>query len=397
MSFRIEKKARKILARTGVLETPHGVIRTPAFAVVGTKATVKALSPEEVKDAGAEVVLGNTYHLYLEPGPRLIKKHGGLGAFMNWSGPTMTDSGGFQVFSLGEALGKGVSKVLQEGKTRGRGEGEDIERIRAIVNDEGVAFKSPTDGSSHFFTPEKSIDIQHDIGADILFAFDECTSPSAPRAYQEEALVRTHAWAERSLVRHKKNAHARRAQKLFGVIQGGRFKDLRERSARVLREMDFDGFGIGGSFDKKDIQNVVGLVNRILPEDRPRHLLGIGEPEDLFLGVEAGIDLFDCVAPTRIARTGQLYTKKGKINIRNARWRTDMGPIEKDCLCSACRHYTKSYLAHLFRARELLAYRLASIHNVFFIVNLVRSIRESILDGNFPAYRKKFLTRYRVK
>ena len=388
LKFEIQKKIEGKFGRAGILDTPHGRILTPAFATVGTKATVKSLTPEQLKEIGSQVVLANTYHLYLEPGEKILKQAGGLGKFMNWDGPTMTDSGGFQVFSLGAAYKKGITKVA-------RGEivefeGEEIPTL-AKIDENGVSFKSPLDGKEHYLSPEKSIEIQHDIGADIIFAFDECTSPLASREYQKEALDRTHRWAGRSLTRHKELGGE---QSLFGIVQGGQYEDLRKESADTIGQMDFDGFGVGGSFTKTDIDNSVGLVCQNLPEEKPRHLLGIGEPNDLFGAVENGIDLFDCVAPTRIARNGSLYTASGRINIGNSKFREDFTPIDSDCGCSTCKNYTKSYLAHLFRAKEILANTLASIHNLYFILELMRKIRQSILDGNFEEYKKEFLGNY---
>lgn len=393
IKFAIEKKLDGARGRAGTITTKHGEIQTPAFCVVGTKATVKSLSPEEVKELGVQVVLANTYHLYLQPGVDLIKKAGGFAKFMNWNGPTVTDSGGFQVFSLGAAYGKGIGKILKEEDKGNNPEEKDAPTL-AKVTDEGVSFKSHIDGSEHFFTPESSMDIQHALGADIMFAFDECTSPHAPYEYQKKSLVRTHEWARRCIDAHDKNKEARENQGLFGVVQGGRFPDLRKESASFFAELPFSGFGIGGSFEKKDITEVVGFVNDILPEEKPRHLLGIGEPEDLFSGIEEGVDLFDCVAPTRIARNGQLYTKDGKINILNARFKEDFLPIDKGCECACCSTYSRAYLAHLFRAHELFGMRLASIHNVYFIVSLVSKIRDSILDSTFYEYKKEFLGRY---
>ncbi len=390
MKFTINQVLPGSLGRAGTITTPHGVIETPAFVVVGTKATVKAVTPEQLRELGALVVLANTYHLYLQPGASLVESAGGLGKFMNWSGPTMTDSGGFQVFSLGAAFGQAVSKV-------GRGETETavVESGAALaqVDDEGVTFKSHLDGSKHRLTPESSMQIQHQLGADIIFAFDECTAPTSPRAYQEEALRRTHAWARRSLNEHQRLGGE---QALFGIVQGGQFQDLREASARAIGAMDFAGFGIGGSFTKDDISTAVAWVNQILPPEKPRHLLGIGEPEDLFAGVEQGVDTFDCVIPTRMARHGQLFTKVGKLNILNAKFREDFSPIEPDCGCSTCRHYTRAYLGHLFRAKEMLAGTLASIHNLYFLVNLTKQIRQSMVEGNFHEFKLEFLSHYHV-
>jgi queuine tRNA-ribosyltransferase len=389
-SFNIEKKIAGKLGRAGVIKTSHGEIKTPAFATVGTKATVKALTPEQLQEIGSQVVLANTYHLYLEPGDEIVRDTGGLNKFMNWDRPTMTDSGGFQVFSLGSAYKKGITKVAKgEVPARTEGEGE-ISKL-AKIDENGVSFKSPLDGSSHYFTPERSMEIQHNLGADIIFAFDECTSPQDSYEYQKEALDRTHAWAERSLRRHHELGGE---QALFGIVQGGRFSDLREESAKIIGGMDFPGFGIGGSFTKDDIDSAVGLVCSNLPEEKPRHLLGIGEPMDLFGGIENGIDLFDCVAPTRIARNGSLYTKKGKINIRNAKYRRDYSALENDCGCNTCQNYSRAYLAHLFRSGEILANTLASIHNLYFILKLVSDIRQSILDGKFEVFKEKFISEF---
>lgn len=429
--FKIEKKMGR--ARAGVLTTPHGAIETPAFVTVGTKATVKAMTPEEVAEVGAQVVLANTYHLYLEPGDEIVRDAGGIHKFMNWHGPTMTDSGGFQVFSLGAAFGKGNGKNGAGGKTVGKvakiaergavpeatlsavaastpagadtDEPASVHASFARIDENGVSFKSVIDGSAHRFTPERSIEIQHNIGADMIFAFDECTSPLAPYDYQREAMDRTHRWAQRSLAYH--TAHVKREsdaqngaplQALFGIVQGGRHEDLRKESARIIGAMEvngakFDGFGIGGSFDKEDMYGVVGWVNDILPENKPRHLLGIGEPADLFGGIENGADLFDCVAATRIARNGTLYTRDGHININNAKYKNDFGKIA-DCECYTCAHYTPAYLSHLFRSKEMLAATLASIHNVYFIVNLVKKIRQSILEDTFQEFKAAFLKSY---
>ncbi|MEK7526869.1 MAG: tRNA guanosine(34) transglycosylase Tgt [Patescibacteria group bacterium] len=404
MNFKIEKLKKNSLARAGILETSHGQIETPAFVAVGTKATVKAVTPEQLKELGAQVVLANTYHLYLQPGAERIAQAGGLGKFMNWPGPTMTDSGGFQVFSLGAAFENKISKITRkedEGGTekffisseptppcgeglRGKNFAVPPEPLPKLVkiDEDGVTFRSHLDGSEHRFTPEKSIEIQQKIGADIIFAFDECTSPEASYEYQKEAMARTHRWAARSLAKHQLGSSTPKLkQMLFGIIQGGRYEDLRKESAREISALGFDGFGIGGSFEKKDIATAVRWVNEILPEEKPRHLLGIGEPEDLIAAIENGCDLFDCVAPTRMARNGSLYTASGKINILNARFREDFSPIQKNCECYTCQNFTRAYLAHLFRAKEILASTLASIHNLYFIINLVKTARQKILDG----------------
>ena len=402
VSFTIEKRLPGRLGRAARIETPHGSILTPAFIPVGTKASVKGITPGMLVSLGAQAVLGNTYHLYLEPGERLIEEAGGLGAFMGWQGPTFTDSGGFQVFSLGAGFGKGVSKfakpeaaieeesILPYNRELAEGHGK-----LAILDDDGVTFTSHIDGSMHRFTPERSIEIQHALGADIMFAFDECTAPSAPYAYQKEALERTNAWAKRSILAHKRNYDALKRQALFGIVQGGRHEDLRRESAEALSRMDFDGYGIGGSFSKEDLDKTLSLTCGIIPEEKPRHLLGIGsEPVDLLTGIEQGIDTFDCVAPTRTARTGQIYTKEGTINLLNTRFRNDLSKPD-ECTCPTCSAFSKAYLAHLFRSREMLGPVLASIHNLFFCISLVEKARESILSGTFDAFKEAVLSRYR--
>ena len=395
----VEHKLAGKLGRAGSLKTPHGTIKTPAFVTVGTKATVKALTPEQVKSLGAQVVLANTYHLYLQPGEEVMREAGGLNKFMNWGGPTMTDSGGFQVFSLGAAFGVKVGKLAKVGEVF---TGDEIEKgdeagKLAKIDEDGVTFKSYKDGSEHRFTPERSIEIQHAIGADMIFVFDECTSPAAPYEYQREAMERTHRWAKRSLDFHLGAGLLSERQGLFGIVQGGRHQDLREESARVLAGMDFDGYGIGGSFDKDDMYTAVGWVNAILPEDKPRHLLGIGEPIDLFGAVENGCDLFDCVAPTRQARNGALYTNDGRININNAQFIKDFTPIDAECDCYTCKNYTRAYVAHLFRSEEMLAATLASIHNLRFLIALVEKMRTGIINGTFEKFKVGFVGRYYKK
>jgi len=414
-NFKIEKKIEGALGRAGVLSTPHGDILTPSFVVVGTKATVKSVLPENLVENGIQVVLSNTYHLYLQPGDELIKKAGGLHQFMNWHGPMMTDSGGFQVFSLGAAYGKELSKVVSISDpslliTERSSADDGVPKLATIGND-GVSFRSHIDGSLHYITPEKSIEIQHNLGADIMFAFDECTSPVENNRYQEEALFRTHAWAKRSLKKHLElekekisqkegdGVSAIKPQALFGIVQGGRNEELRKRSAKEVSEMQidgkgFDGFGIGGSFAKEDMSTACKWVNEILPEDKPRHLLGIGEPEDLFMGVENGVDLFDCVGPTRIARNGSLFTRFGKINLLNEKYKNDFSSVEDDCNCSTCKNYTKAYLSHLFRSKEMLGATLATIHNVYFINKLVQDMRTSILENRFTEFKNSFLKDY---
>lgn len=393
------------LARAGVIHTKHGDIETPAFVVVGTKASVKSLMPEDLRQyVGNQVTLANTYHLFLQPGHDVIKEAGGLHQFAHWDMPTMTDSGGFQVFSLGAAFGKGVTKfakgdisetVEKHGlNVYSRKVAEDHGKL-CIIDEDGVTFTSHLDGSMHRFTAERSIDIQHAIGADIIVAFDECTSPTADREYQKEAMDRTHRWAKRSIMAHKQNYEALKKQGLYGVVQGGQFLDLRQESARVLGDMDFDGFGIGGSFSKDDLGDSLRVVNELLPVDKPRHLLGIGEPEDIVQGVLQGCDTFDCVAPTRIGRTGTIYVHTGamittpcgtftypetkKINLLNQKYKTDHSVLDPLSSGYVAQKYTKSYIAHLFRAGEILGPHLASIHNLNFIVAFTKQLREQLL------------------
>jgi len=395
ISFEIIKRQPGTLGRAGVIHTPHGDIETPAFVVVGTKGTVKSLKPEDlVGYVGNQVALANTYHLFLQPGDDVVKAAGGLHQFANWDLPTMTDSGGFQVFSLGAAFGKGVTKFAQNAEEAEKAAEKNGLNVYSkelasehgklcVIDEEGVTFTSHLDGSMHRFTAERSIEIQHNIGADIIIAFDECTSPTADREYQKEAMDRTHRWAKRSILAHKGNYEALKKQGLYGVVQGGRHLDLRAKSARVHAAMDFEGFGIGGSFSKADLGDAIRVVNEILPEDKPRHLLGIGEPGDIRQGVALGCDTFDCVAPTRIARTATIYERTNdgyqRTNLLNTRYRNDLSKPDESCDCYVCQNYTKAYLAHLFRAQEMLAAHLASIHNLYFIVNFTKRLREEIL------------------
>ena len=391
-SFTIHTRHADSLARRGRIDTPHGSIETPAFVVVGTKADVKGVTPDMLIDAGVQTVLANTYHLYLQPGDELIRDAGGFGKFMNWSGPTMTDSGGFQVFSLGEAYGTKVSKVAS-GQDPVVSDRKGPKEKMCVIDEEGVTFKSYIDGSLHRFTPERSMEIQWNLGADMIFAFDECTSPLAPHAYQKDAWDRTHRWAERSLARHQE-LDPENIQALFGVVQGGRFEDLRRESAQVLGKMDFDGYGIGGSFNKDDMAEAVRWVNEELPEEKPRHLLGIGEPLDLFGAVEAGCDLFDCVTPTRHARHGLLYTHHGPINLFNARFKADHTLLDEATGSYTGTRYTKAYLAHLYRSREILAATLGSIHNIHFMVKLVAEMRQALEKGVWQSVKQDFLMRF---
>jgi queuine tRNA-ribosyltransferase len=387
------------LARAGVLKTPHGEINTPAFSGVATKADVKGVDVSKFSELGIQTLIANTYHLYLS-GLDAVEKAGGVGKFMGFTGPTMTDSGGFQVFSLGAGFGKKVSKFMPEQASPEAAVSVFDEELAtshgklAVVDEEGVSFTSHLDGSLHRFTPERSIEIQHRLGADLIYVFDECTSPTAEYEYQKEAMDRTHRWAERSLKAHRQNIDMNARQGLYGIVQGGRYADLRIKSAKKIASMDFDGFGIGGSFSKEDILGILDKVNHELPEEKPRHLLGIGEPEDIFIGVAAGIDTFDCVLPTRNGRTGGIYTKHGKIQIPNAQYQFDQTPLDEECDCPVCALHTRSYVHHLFRTHEMLGPILASMHNIRFLTRLCEQIRQSLLDGTFEHFRDTFLSSY---
>lgn len=399
LKFTITHTLDNTLARVGIIETPHGIINTPAFMVGGTKATVKTLTPEQVKELGGQTILANTYHLMLRPGADVIAAAGGIHKFMNWDGPTITDSGGFQAFSLGMAYKKGLDI------TSGSEKGDSSTAVHsssqlAKITDDGVNFSSHIDGKKIFMTPESSMELQHQIEADIHVAFDELTSPLATREYIQKAMNRTHAWADRSLKRHKElnDEHIKKGenlQALFGVVQGAREEDLRKESSTYLGSRDFDGYGIGGVFGPTEIPTVLGWVNNILPVDKPRHLLGMGsQPADLFLGVEYGIDTFDCVAPTRQARNGALFTYSGRLNIRNGAFKMDFSPIDEGCDCYTCKNYTRAYVHHLFRSSEILGLTLASIHNERFVVRTVDCIRDSIGSNTFFEYKKNFLEKY---
>lgn len=404
MSFGFEVAVRSGgRARTGTIHTPHGDIRTPAFIPVGTKASVKAVLPEAMADLGAQALLANAYHLYLQPGSDLVDEAGGVGRFMNWPGPTFTDSGGFQVMSLGAGFKKVLAMdtkglvgddVIAEGKTR-----------RAHVDEDGVTFFSHLNGSRLRFTPEVSMTIQHQLGADIMFAFDELTTLMNTRDYQEASVARTHRWAVRCLCAHAaltEERVGRPYQALFGVIQGAQYEDLRRRAAADLAALEvdgsrFDGFGLGGALEKENLGRIIGWMVDELPEDRPRHLLGISEPEDLFEAVAFGADTFDCVNPSRVARNAAIYTADGRYNVSTARNRRAFEPLEAGCDCYTCTHYTRAYLHHLFKAKEMLASTLATIHNERFTVRLVDEIRASLETGEFDLFRSEFMGRYNAR
>lgn len=364
--YRITATEPQSAARTGVFQTPHGPLVTPVFAPVGTQATVKTLTPRDLAELGATLVLANTYHLYLRPGTALIQDFGGLHSFMAWPGPMLTDSGGFQVFSLAQ--------------------------MRKVDAD-GVTFRSHIDGSAHRFTPESAIASQEALGADIIMCLDECAEP-LDRRYNEEALRRTHAWAVRCQA-----AHRRPDQALFGIVQGGVFPDLRVESARTLAGLDFPGYAIGGlsvGETKEQMYATLDITVPELPADKPRYLMGVGAPEDIVEGVARGIDIFDCVLPTRVARNGGLFTRQGRLNLRNARYAADPLPVEPGCDCYCCQHFSRAYLRHLFKAEEILGLHLATVHNVRFMIRLMDDIRQHIAAGAYADFRAAFLRDYRL-
>jgi len=359
-SFSFDLLAADGHARAGLIHTPHGKIPTPAFMPVGTQATVKAMSPRDLNAVGASIILGNTYHLYLRPGDERIARLGGLHAFMGWDGPILTDSGGYQVFSLAQ---------------------------RRKIDADGVTFRSHIDGSEHRFTPEKVAAIQENLGADLVVCLDEC-APAQDYDYNVQALARTHAWAQRC-----KAAQTRSDQALFGVVQGGVFADLREQSARFLTGVGFDGYAIGGlsvGETKEQMHATLEVVTPILPADQPRYLMGVGTPGDLIECVARGVDMFDCVLPTRTARNGSALTRGGRINLRNARFADDADPIEPGCTCYACTHFSRAYVRHLTKANEILGHHLLTVHNLHLLLTIAREMREAVLEGHFQAYREAF-------
>lgn len=351
--FKFDIKAKNGLARAAVFQTPHGLLNTPVFAPVGTQATVKSVTPGQLSELGASLILSNTYHLYLRPGDKLIAKLGGLHEFMQWPHPILTDSGGFQVFSMA--------------KTR-------------KIDSEGVTFKSHIDGSTHRFTPEKSIQIQENLGADIIMAFDECADPNEPVNIRQ-AMERTHAWAERSI-----HAHTRLDQALFGIIQGGIDLELRINSAEFISSLPFPGIAIGGlsvGESKDDMHKVLDTINPYIPENKPRYLMGVGTPEDLINGIARGVDIFDCVLPTRLARHHSAFSRNGRMNMMNATYASDAQPIDIECQCYTCQTFTRAYIRHLVVAKEILAGTLLSIHNLHTLVELAKEIRKMIINGIF--------------
>ena len=395
--FEIEQRAPDGAARAGLLHLPHGVVETPVFMPVGTLATVKGVTPDELASLGAEIVLGNTYHLHLRPGAEVVEQLGGLHRFMNWPRPILTDSGGYQVFSLGFGREHGVGKIANIFPAEGAGERLPAARQErghaklARIDEDGVDFSSHIDGSPRRLTPELSIAIQEQLGADVILAFDECTSPLAGPEYTRVALERTHRWAARSLAARRDTPQA-----LFGIVQGGEYRELRELSARTIAGMAFDGVAIGGSLgqSKADMHRVLEWSVPLLPERWPRHLLGIGEPIDLIEGVARGVDMFDCVAPTRLARHGVLYVAEGRLHIEQARYREDDNPIEVECDCYTCQRFTRAYLRHLFLAGEMLGPRLATLHNLRFLIRFMKGLRNSILRGGFARFRAEWQERW---
>jgi queuine tRNA-ribosyltransferase/7-cyano-7-deazaguanine tRNA-ribosyltransferase len=404
LSFKIEKQDSASAARLGRLTTPHGAVQTPTFVAVGTQATVKAIAPDDLTRLGVQILIANTYHLHLRPGESVIQELGGLHRFMGWPGPIMTDSGGFQIFSLGAGIEHGVGKIgtfPEEGERGGHlrpaRQGQSLVR----VDEESVSFRSHLDGSHQRFTPEGVIDIQRALGSDIMLVLDECTSPLHDYEYTREALERTHRWAERALARFQETEPQMKrpkAQGLYGIVQGGAFRDLREQSARFISELDFDGIAIGGSLgtSKNEMHEVLDWTIPLLPKEQPRHLLGIGAIPDIFEVVQRGVDTFDCVAPTRLARLGALLVRDEpdyKLTITNARFERDSAPIDSNCDCYACQNFSRAYLHHLFNAKEILAMRLATIHNVHFLSNLMVQIRRAIAEGQLDALKREWLER----
>ena len=366
-SFALEHTDAATWARAGRLSTPHGSIQTPVFMPVGTQATVKTLTSDDVRDLGAQIILSNTYHLYLRPGAPLLAELGGLHQFMRWDRPILTDSGGFQVWSLSS---------------------------QRTIDDDGVTFRSHLDGSLHRFTPEHAVRVQEQIGADIIMAFDECSAVDASHGYAAQAMERTHRWLERCQA-----AHTRTDQALFGIVQGNVFPDLRRASARFVAEQPLVGCAIGGlsvGEDKATMHAMIEEVTPLLPADRPRDLMGVGSPEDLLEGVSRGVDMFDCVLPSRLGRHGAAFTHDGRINLKKATLKADQGPIDPACDCYTCRTYSRAYLRHLFHAEEFLGPRLATIHNLRFLVRLMEQTRHAILEQRFAAFRTAWLARYQV-
>ncbi|MDO4481738.1 MAG: tRNA guanosine(34) transglycosylase Tgt [Bacillota bacterium] len=362
LKFELIKESGRSKARRGRITTLHSTIETPVFMPVGTQATVKAMKPEEIRDMGADIILSNTYHLYLRPGHDIVREAGGLHRFMNWSGSILTDSGGFQVFSLG--------------------------KLRKI-SEEGVAFRSHIDGSAHMLTPEKAVEIQTALGSDIMMAFDECAPYPADRHYVKNSLERTTRWLKRCREAHKNTEE----QALFGIMQGGMYHDLRKQSAEEVVELDLPGYSIGGlsvGEPKELMYDILDECVDYIPREKPRYLMGVGSPDCLIEGVARGIDMFDCVLPTRIARNGMVFTSEGKLSIKNKKYERDFTPLDHKCDCYVCRNYSRAYLRHLFKANEILSSMLLSHHNIYYLVNLMKEIRHAIEEDSFEEYRARF-------
>lgn len=376
IEFKIKKKSSKSKARLGILRTPHGDVETPAYVSVATQGVVKALTAEQAEATGAQLLIANTYHLHIRPGEAIIKKNGGLHEFMHWKRPIMTDSGGFQVFSLGFGRDYKTGKVSKEGDQAVIEMGQQPKLLK--ITPDGVLFRSYYDGSEMFLGPKESIKIQEKIGADIIFAFDECPSPLADHAYVDNSLIHTHAWANLCLKTKKSK------QALYGIVQGGRFKDLREKSARFIGALPFDGFGIGGEFgaDKKSMTAMLGAVTPHLPETKPRHLLGIGHIDDIIPIIKSGVDTFDCITPTHYARHGYAFTAKGKLNLNRASFLNDKNPLDKKCSCFVCQNYSRGYITHLLKANEITPLSLLTFHNMYFFNAYVKKMREEIKKGS---------------
>jgi len=375
MDFKIIKKSQKSRARLGILETSFGEVETPTLVPVATQAVVKTLNSEELPQTKTQILISNTFHLHLKPGEGIIKKMGGLHKFMNWPKAIMTDSGGFQVFSLGFGRDLGVGKILRE-KSKTKIElGQQPKLLK--ITDEGVLFTSYIDGKKIFLGPKESIKIQEALGADIIFAFDECTSPTANYEYTKKSLIKTHKWAKICL------KEKRSKQALFGIVQGGKFKDLRKESAKLISSLDFDGFGIGGEFgdNKNEMIKMVDWVIDELPDEKPRHLLGIGHPDDILKIIKSGVDTFDCIAPTHYARHGTAFVSTGRLDMNKLGFLKDKNPLDKKCDCFVCQNYSRSYITHLVRSKEITGLKLLTFHNLYFFNSMIEKIREDIKNG----------------
>ena len=380
LSFTILKKSKKSGARAGVLKTAHGEVETPTLVPVATMASVKTLSSEEVLQTKTQILISNTFHLHIKGADKLIKSSGGLHKFMNWPKPIMTDSGGFQVFSLGFGKDFGVGKMMKRDTDEIVSLNQQPRHVK--ITDEGARFRSPINGDELFLGPKESIKIQEAIGADIIFAFDECPPPLADYSYSKQALARTHRWAMESL---KAKSYKLKAQALFGIVQGGKYKDLRIESAKFIGGLPFDGFGIGGEFgaEKKTMEQMIGWVNQNLPEEKPRHLLGIGYPEDIPKIIKKGVDTFDCIVPTHYARRGFAFTSAGRLDLGKAIFLKDKKPLDKNCECRVCQNYRRNYICHLLRAKEITAMNLLTFHNLYFFNSFIEKIRNDIKNGKF--------------